>query len=102
MSKLYESINDELQEPEVEENEITFVSIEDAIHYLIDDENEAIEGYNKVLEQLDELNITDDEKEKFREQLNHILEEEREHIHELKVLIGEEEEDVDSEEIPEE
>lgn len=63
---------------------------EEAIDFLISDENEAIDGYNKVLAKLDNYDLSEEEKASYEAVLNHIIKEEQEHIEELtKVLNGE-------------
>lgn len=63
---------------------------EEAIDFLIADENEAIDGYNKVLAKLDDYGLSEEEKASYEAVLNHIIKEEQEHIEELtKVLNGE-------------
>lgn len=63
---------------------------EEAIDFLISDENEAIDGYNKVLAKLDDYDLSEEEKASYEAVLNHIIKEEQEHIEELtKVLNGE-------------
>ena len=63
---------------------------EEAIDFLISDENEAIDGYNKVLAKLDDYDLSEEERASYEAVLNHIIKEEQEHIEELtKVLNGE-------------
>lgn len=63
---------------------------EEAIDFLISDENEAIDGYNKVLARLDDYGLSEEERASYEAVLNHIIKEEQEHIEELtKVLNGE-------------
>ena len=58
------------------------------INFLIDDENEAIKGYDEAIKSFDSFtDIDNDIKEKIRQQLEHIREEEVEHIEELDSLL---------------
>lgn len=62
---------------------------QDVIQFLINDENEAIDGYNKAKDRLSSL-LSEDEYTKYLEVIEHIISEENEHIEELtKVLNGE-------------
>lgn len=49
------------------------------IKFLIDDEYEAIDGYDRAIEQIRDVSI--------REVLEHIRDEEKEHIQELKDIL---------------
>lgn len=60
---------------------------EEAIDFLKGDENEAIEGYEKVLTRLDDYELGED-REKYEKVLNHIIEEEKEHLEELEKLLN--------------
>ena len=55
------------------------------IAFLIDDEEEAIEGYENALKVL-QNKMTSDQNKEIREVLYHIILEEKEHIEELKKL----------------
>ena len=55
------------------------------ISFLIDDEQEAIDGYEKALNILKDK-MTDYQYIKISEVLNHIIDEEKEHIEELNKL----------------
>ena len=55
------------------------------ISFLIDDEQEAIDGYEKALNILKDK-MTDYQYVKISEVLNHIIDEEKEHIEELNKL----------------
>lgn len=58
----------------------------EVLNFLIDDEEEAIEGYIKSIEDLGKI-LTDKEKIRLvNERFNHIIDEEREHIEEIKSL----------------
>ena len=70
--------------------EVNGVSQEDKIYgvlnFLIDDEKEAIEGYTKSIYDLGKF-LNDKEKIRLvNERFNHIIDEEREHIEEIKSL----------------
>jgi hypothetical protein len=95
--------------PEDPENEIIPISTpEEAVPFLVSDEEEAIAGYEKAAEVVAESDL--ENKEEILDTIEHIKEEEEEHIEELAELLeGEEEEvpedpeDVDTkEETPEE
>lgn len=99
-------------DPEDPENEINPISTpEEAVPFLVRDEEEAIAGYEKAAEVVAESDL--ENKEEILDTIEHIKEEEEEHIEELTELLeGEEEkvpedpedEDVkeDTEETPEE
>lgn len=72
----------DLEDVSSEENteEKTFSNKEEATNFLIDDENEAIEGYNNVLSQLDNLDMTDEDKDLYRRKIAEILQDENDHI----------------------
>ena len=58
------------------------------IEALIQDENEAIDGYDKAIKYLSNANFVDDVvKTAYLEKLNHIKAEEIEHIKELKEIL---------------
>ena len=58
------------------------------IEALIQDENEAIDGYDKAIKYLSNANFVDDVvKTAYLEKLNHIKNEEIEHIKELKEVL---------------
>ena len=54
---------------------------------LIDDENEAIDGYDKAIKFVTNADIPDLVKTAYLEKLNHIKSEEVEHIEELKEIL---------------
>lgn len=56
--------------------------IQEIIKFLIDDENEAIRGYNESLGKL-KLILSEPEYQNFEEVFHHIIAEEGEHIKEL-------------------
>ena len=73
---IFDEVNKTTQEDKVNE----------VLNFLIDDEEEAIEGYTKSIEDLGNL-LTDKEKIRLvNERFNHIIDEEREHIEEIKSL----------------
>ena len=58
----------------------------EVLNFLIDDEEEAIEGYTKSIEDLGKI-LTDKEKIRLvNECFSHIIDEEKEHIEEIKSL----------------
>ena len=58
----------------------------EVLNFLIDDEEEAIEGYTKSINDLGKL-LTDEEKiQLVNERFIHITDEEKEHIEEIKSL----------------
>ena len=58
----------------------------EVLNFLIDDEEEAIEGYTKSINDLGKL-LTDEEKiQLVNERFIHIIDEEKEHIEEIKSL----------------
>lgn len=99
-------------DPEDPENEINPISIpEEAVPFLVRDEEEAIAGYEKAAEVVAESDL--ENKEEILDTIEHIKEEEEEHIEELTELLDGEEEKVsedpedenvkeDAEETPEE
>ena len=78
--------------PEIDQENVN-TNQEDAdwkaiIEDLIKDENEAIDGYDKAIKYLSNANFTDDVvKTAYLEKLNHIKDEEIEHIKELKEIL---------------
>lgn len=99
-------------DPENPENEINPISTpEEAVPFLVRDEEEAIAGYEKAAEVVAESDL--ENKEEILDTIEHIKEEEEEHIEELTELLEDEEEKVpedpededvkeDTEETPEE
>lgn len=61
-------------------------TVYDIIQFLIDDEQEAIEGYEKSKKQLQYLNMPVDYYNNAVALFDHIIKEEREHIEELQEL----------------
>ena len=87
-NKLLEDDSIEKPEEESEEDECEdkkeisdAKSFDEVIDLLIDDEEEAIDGYNEAIEKLKELD--EKEKEKLMDMLYHIKDDEEEHIREL-------------------
>ena len=75
------------------ENEIIPISTpEEAVPFLVSDEEEAIAGYEKAAEVVAESDL--ENKEEILDTIEHIKEEEEEHIEELIELIDSEEEEV--------
>lgn len=73
---IFEEVNKTTQEDKVNE----------VLNFLIDDEEEAIEGYTKSIDDLGKL-LTDEEKiQLVNERFIHIIDEEKEHIEEIKSL----------------
>ena len=71
----------------------------DAFDYLIDDEVEAIDGYDKVSEVVQDSELDPEDKDAALEVLDHIKDEEEEHIDELKDVHPEGVEDDDLDEL---
>ena len=80
-----ETVKDYDQEPK----------IEDALADLIKDEYEAIDGYEVADEKIQHASIPEDKKDDILDTLEHIKEEEEEHIDELKDLLPGEDKDED-------
>lgn len=81
--------SDEEDDNKEDKNLLDSDNYQDVIQFLIDDENEAIDGYNKAKDRLSNL-LSEDEYTKYLEVIEHIISEENEHIEELtKVLNGE-------------
>ena len=73
---IFEEVNKTTQEDKVNE----------VLNFLIDDEEEAIEGYTKSINDLGKL-LTDEEKiQLVNERFIHIIDEEKEHIEDIKSL----------------
>ena len=66
------------------DNSVDFDTVEDAIDFLVHDEEEAIAGYEKAKAAIEAFGV-EDKKEIF-DTLDHIKEEEEEHIEELKAM----------------
>ena len=73
---IFDEVNKTTQEDKVNE----------VLNFLINDEEEAIEGYTKSINDLGKL-LTDEEKiQLINERFIHIIDEEKEHIEEIKSL----------------
>ena len=81
-----EVISDEEVEEKVED-EPSIDTKEEAIDFLIKDEQIAIDGYDKVFEKLDSYELSDEDKELFITKLNEIKADEENHIEILKGLL---------------
>lgn len=77
---------EEQPEPQVEKQEEK-EDIKSIVKALIDDENEAIDGYDKAIKFVTNSDMPDLIKTAYLEKLNHIKNEEIEHIEELKEII---------------
>ena len=87
--KITSKILNNINESEVDINlKGSMKIIKDNIKFLVDDEKEAIEGYNKFLK---EIVSSVDEKtyEKIKKVIDHISDEEQDHIKELDSLFEE-------------
>ena len=74
--RIFEEVNKTAQEDKVNE----------VLNFLIYDEEEAIEGYTKSIDDLGKV-LTDEEKIRLvNECFSHIIDEEKEHIEEIKSL----------------
>ena len=69
------------------QNQITKTDFVNVVQGLIDDEVEAIVGYEKAEESLKTMVMKDEGYRKSLETFEHIIAEEREHIRELEELI---------------
>ena len=79
------------------ESEIEPIStVDDAVDFLVKDEEEAIAGYEKVEDAVKDFDA--ENKEEILDTIDHIKEEEEEHIEELEALVDAEEVDQDEEE----
>lgn len=84
-----EDDSDDLDDNKEDKSLLDSDNYQDVIQFLINDENEAIDGYNKAKDRLSNL-LSEDEYAKYLEVIEHIISEENEHIEELtKVLNGE-------------
>ncbi len=63
-----------------DDSDAKFDTLHDAIQFLIDDEHEAIDGYEKVKEALEMFDLSDDELEGWNKVINFIIDEENKHI----------------------
>ena len=83
-NKLQESKEDKNDEDGGDEEDIKIETEKDAINFLVSDEEEAIKGYEKVLDKLDELGI--ENKDLYKEKIAEIIADEKDHIEILKGL----------------
>lgn len=84
--KITNKIFDNINESDIDENSKSAINIfASGIKDLINDEKEAYSGYNKFLSDLSEK-VTGEIYEDINEVITHIIEEEQEHIEELKKL----------------
>lgn len=67
------------------DNSVDFNDVEDAVNFLVKDEEEAIAGYEKVEAVIDALGV--ENTKEVLDTLDHIKAEEEEHIEELKALL---------------
>lgn len=74
------------QDPELDDidNSLGFDSVEDAVDFLVKDEEEAIAGYEKVEDAVEDFDV--ENKKEILDTLKHIKAEEEEHIEELKTV----------------
>ena len=73
---IFDEVNKTTQEDKVNE----------VLNFLIDDEEEAIEGYTKSINDLGKLLIDEEKIQLVNERFIHIINEEKEHIEEIKSL----------------
>lgn len=78
MDKLYESAIKDAQES-------NYPAFNDQMNFLIEDEEEAIQGYTNALSNL-KGSMTEEQYSEIEKVLNHIIEEEKEHIKEINEL----------------
>lgn len=74
------------QDPEFDniDNSLDFDTVDDAIDFLVKDEEEAIAGYEKVEDAIEDFDVAN--KKEILDTIDHIKEEEEEHIEELVAL----------------
>lgn len=78
MDKLHESAVKDVQES-------NYPAFNDQMNFLIEDEEEAIQGYTNALSNL-KGSMTEEQYSEIEKVLNHIIEEEKEHIKEINEL----------------
>ena len=81
LDNLNESVNNLDNSVEFGTEEDTFLAVEDAIDFLVRDEEEAIAGYEKVEDAIEDFDV--ENKKEILDTIDHIKEEEEEHIEEL-------------------
>ena len=77
---------EEEKEPKMQEQE-NKEDLKSIVKALIDDENEAIDGYDKAIKFITNSDVPSLIKTAYLEKLNHIKDEEIEHIEELKEIL---------------
>ena len=77
------------QDPEFDniDNSLDFDSVKDAINFLVKDEEDAIAGYEKVEDAVEDFDI--ENKKEILDTIYHIKKEEEEHIKELETMLNE-------------
>ena len=83
--KITNKILNKLNESVENASDTDYEEFNKQINFLIKDEEEAINGYNNALEVLASI-TTDYQYNKITQTLTHIIDEEKEHIEELKTL----------------
>ena len=86
-------VNEPFENPEIENDPIS--TPEDAVPFLVKDEEEAVAGYEKAAEVVEDSDL--ENKEEILDTIEHIKEEEEEHIEELTDLVAPTEEEVSEE-----
>lgn len=99
---LEESVDEEEiteEETEVTEEPVTEVEakVEDTLKDLRSEEKDAIDSYEKAIDEISEIEAAESEKEEIIATLNHIKEEEEEHVEELNAHLPEEGEESEEE-----
>lgn len=84
-NKLQESKEDDEDKEEIEDEDIEIKTEKDAIDFLVNDEEEAIKGYETILDKLDDLGI--ENKDLYKEKIVEIIADEKDHIEILKGLL---------------
>ena len=98
-----EDFDDPVSEDEDSEEESIFdnaESVEEVVDILVKDEEEAIAAYEEAADKIEEL-ASEEDIEETQEVLDHIKEEEKEHIEELEELLTEESEEQDTDTLDE-
>ena len=84
--------SEEIPQEDLEDETISISTPEEAVPFLVSDEEEAIAGYEKAAEVVAESDL--ENKEEILDTIEHIKEEEEEHIEELTELVSSEESEV--------
>lgn len=79
-----EDKDDEDKEDKEEDEDVKIETEKDAIDFLVNDEEEAIKGYETILDKLDDLDI--ENKDLYKEKIAEIIADEKDHIEILKGL----------------